>query len=196
MLRLPPDLHRRLRERAFREGPSLNALCVRLLEAALGSTESRESHLTVGDVVSDLPVPAALLRAVEAAWRGSLVGIAAFGSSVRGEAARGSDVDLLIVLEPGSAIERALYDRLSAMMAELRLPDAGRLSPQFVALPASPGSAGGLWLEVAREGRVLLDHGGRLTRFLISLRDLVMSGAVVRRTAHGHPYWVRAGDAP
>ena len=194
VLRVPPELHRRLRERASREACSLNALCVRLLDAALGATEGDRRQARAA-AASDLPVPSALVLAVEEAWRESLVGLAAFGSTVRGEAAHGSDVDLLIVLERGSPIERGLYERWSVLVGKLRTPEADRVSPQFVALPASPEAAGGLWLEAAREARVLLDRQGRLTGFLTSLRDLMMSGAVARRTAHGQPYWVRRGNS-
>jgi hypothetical protein len=67
------------------------------------------------------------------------------------------------------------------------------VSPQFVALPPTPKDAGGIWLEVAREGIVLCDRDARLARFLIALRDLVAEGGVTRRKVHGHPYWVREG---
>jgi predicted nucleotidyltransferase len=138
----------------------------------------------------DLPFTPSLVRSLVENWRESLVGLAAFGSVVRGEAGPGSDVDLLIVLEPGSRIDRTLYHRWDTLLAGLRTPSGGRVEPQFVALPPSPDAAGSLWLEVAREGRVLFERQGRLTRLLIALRDRMMSEAVVRRTTHGHPYWV------
>ena len=187
LLRVSPDLHRRLRERAASEGISLNSLCVKALEAAA----SPPAEGSAG-VPCDLPLPAELARGVFETWRDSLIGIVAFGSVVRGEAAAGSDLDLLIVLERGSAVERSLYDRWSSMVAERRIERADRVSPQFVALPDSVETAGGLWLEVAREGRLVLDRDGRLVRFLASLRDFMMSGKVVRRTVHGQPYWLRA----
>jgi hypothetical protein len=139
----------------------------------------------------DLPLPPGLIAAISSCWRNRLAGIVAFGSRVRGEATAGSDLDLLIVLEGGSPIGRALYDRWEEVCRALPPPGAGAVSPQFVALPQTPENAGGLWLEVAREGRILYDCEGRLVRFLSGLRDFMMSGAVARRTVHGQPYWVR-----
>jgi predicted nucleotidyltransferase len=134
-----------------------------------------------------------LLDAVERSWAGELVGVALFGSAARGDATAASDVDLLVVLEPGTRIERSLYDRWDEIVTSGGRRDDRRVSPQFVALPASASDAGGIWLEVAREGIVLGDRDRRLARFLIGLRDLVAEGAVSRKTVHGHPYWVREG---
>ena len=118
----------------------------------------------------DLPLPAELVRGVFETWRDSLVGIVAFGSVVRGEAAAGSDLDLLIVLE------RARRSNGASMIGGARWsPNGGSDAPtaslpSFVALPDSVETAGGLWLEVAREGRLVLDRDGRLARFLASRR--------------------------
>ncbi len=186
MVRLPPALHRRLRDRARGSGLSLNSLCVHLLEQGVATRSG-------GSPRGATAVHPEVLDAVERAWRGALVGVALFGSAARGDATEASDVDLLLVLEPGVPIERSLYDRWDEIVASERRPEFRRVSPQFVALPRSARDAGGIWLEVAREGIVLSDRDGRLARLLISLRDLAAEGAVLRRTVHGHPYWVREG---
>jgi predicted nucleotidyltransferase len=165
---------------------SLNALCVRLLDEGLAPEAGSPVRRTAG-------VEPGLLDAVERSWAGELVGVALFGSAARGDATAASDVDLLVVLEPGTRIERSLYDRWDEIVTSGGRRDDRRVSPQFVALPASARDAGGIWLEVAREGIVLGDRDRRLARFLIELRDLVAEGAFSRKIAHGHPYWVREG---
>lgn len=186
VLRVPPELHRRLRDRAMGEGFSLNALCVRLLEAGLSGRQGGSTRAAPG-------LDPGLLEAVAREWSGELVGIALFGSAARGDATERSDVDLLVVLERGTRIERSLYDRWDRVLRSRGSRADERVSPQFVALPASPEAAGGVWLETAREGIVLDDRDGRLARSLIALRNLVATGAVTRKKAHGHPYWVWEG---
>lgn len=186
VLRVPPELHRRLRDRARSEGKSLNALCVRVLEAGL-SDDSATANRTVPGL------DPGLLETVAKEWAGDLVGVALFGSAARGDATEASDVDLLVVLDTTVRIERSLYDRWDRVVRLRERPTDDRVSPQFVALPLSQEDAGGIWLEVAREGIVLLDRDGRLARFLIALRDFIATGSVSRKTVHGHPYWVREG---
>jgi hypothetical protein len=184
VLRVAPELHRRLRSRASAEGISLNSLCVRLLETGLSGEPVAANR-------SAKAVDPGLLGAIAREWSGQLVGIVLFGSAARGDATETSDVDLLVVLENATRIERSLYDRWDRVIESRGRHGEGRVSPQFAALPPSPETVGGLWLEVAREGIVLDDRDGRLAKFLISLRDFVASGAVSRRKVHGHPYWVR-----
>jgi hypothetical protein len=186
VLRVSPALHRRLRDCARGDGVSLNALCVRLLDAGLSLGSGGSARAAAG-------LDPGLLDAVAREWAGELVGVAFFGSAARGEATETSDIDLLVVLEPGTRIERSLYDRWDGILRSRGRPADDRVSPQFVALPPSPEDAGGIWLEVAREGIVLFDREAGLARFLIALRDLVAEGGVTRRKVHGHPYWVREG---
>lgn len=186
VLRVPPELHRRLRDRALGEKLSLNSLCVRFLEASLQGEPVASARATPG-------LDLGLLEAVAREWSADRVGVALFGSAARGDATAASDIDLLVVLEPDARIERSLYDRWDRIVRSRGRRADDRVSPQFVALPDSPDEAGGVWLEVAREGIVLDDAGGRLARFLIALRDHIAAGAVTRKKAHGHPYWVREG---
>ena len=143
------------------------------------------------------PPPGLALDLVEALareWDKDLIGVVLFGSAARGEATAASDIDILIVLEAGVSITRALYDRWDGMIRGRGNRSDERVSPQFVVLPSDPSQVGSLWLEVAREGIVVLDPRGRVARFLVALRDYILGGAVTRRVTHGHPYWIRVGD--
>jgi hypothetical protein len=64
------------------------------------------------------------------------------------------------------------------------------VEPHFVTL-ADPGRVvAGVWAEAALDGIVLLDPDLRLSRRLIRVRHDIMTGRIVRRTAHGQPYWI------
>ena len=119
-----------------------------------------------------------------------LVAVAAFGSWTRGESTTGSDVDLLIVLDPRVEVSRDLYRRWDA---EAPLQWAGRpVDAHFVHLPR-PGAAGpGVWGEIAVDGVVLFERDLRLSTFLVSVRRDIAAGRFVRRTVHGQPYWTVA----
>jgi hypothetical protein len=178
VLRAGPALHAALRAEARKKGLSLNELCVRRL-----STPAAAAGLPSGG-------QGAVRWAIEALGD-RLVAVAIFGSWTRGEAASGSDVDLLIVLGEEAALTRELY----------RMPGAGELrwegrplEPQFVRLPPAGEIAGGLWAEVATDGLVLFERDLRLSRRLSAIRRDIAEGRLVRRTAHGQPYWT-TGEA-
>jgi hypothetical protein len=119
-----------------------------------------------------------------------LEGLVLFGSAARREMWEHSDVDLLVVLRRGAAINRELYSMWDAEMAA-RWPSR-RIAPHFTAMPGDVRSAGSLWAEVALDGVVLWDPELRVARTLSLLREEIAAGAMVRRLAHGQPYWVRA----
>ena len=175
VLRIDPGLHALLRSAARERGVSLNEYCSQKLAAPAGNA---------------LP-PEGLGRAVERAatlFGADLIGIAAFGSWARGDAADGSDVDLLLVLENRVPLGRSLY----RVWDEAPLVWAGRaVEPQFVHLPDPDETVAGLWGEVALDGIVLWERGLRVSARLVRVRRDIVSGRIVRRTAHGQPYWVR-----
>ena len=86
LLRIPPGLHAALKRAASEAGVSLNDYCVRKLTAPVGDLSSLEG------------ASLAVLRAASLV-KEKLIGIAAFGSWARRQAATGSDVDLLIVVD-------------------------------------------------------------------------------------------------
>ena len=114
-------------------------------------------------------------------------GVVAFGSWARDELVEGSDVDLLIVLDPERRIDRSLYrawDRFPLAWAGYSI------EPHFVHLPEEGRRITGLWAEVSIDGIVLFDAELSLSRRLAEIRRRIASGEVVRRWEGGHPYWV------
>ena len=173
VLRLDPGLHAALREAARDSGLSLNDYCARKLAAPTGD-------------LTALGWGAAAVERAAALCGGDLLGVAAFGSWARGELVKTSDLDLLIVVESTVALTRALYRSWD----EHPLAAEGRtVEPHFVHLPALDGRVGAVWAEVALDGVVLFERGFRLSATLVRVRHEILSGRVVRRVVHGHPYW-------
>ena len=169
-MRLPPPLHAALKRRAREEGVSLNGLCLAALKgfAGMGAQES-----SVGTRVP--------LDGIKSLLGASLSGVVLFGSA---------DIDLLIVVNTELPLTRSLYERWDR---EVDPPGASRISPHFVHLPGSAERAGSLWYEAAVEGIVLLDPEGVVSRFLRTLRRSMAEGTLLRKSAYGHPYWVKRG---
>ena len=174
VLRLPSELHARARKVAAARGQSLNEYCAAVLQAAVSGPQERAP---------------AWMEALRADLGRSLVGVVLFGSTARGTQREGSDVDLLIVLEPGVPITRELYRRWDSAVAR-----SGAETPHFVSLPASVEAAGGIWYEAAMDGIVLHDPRHRLARLLSEIRRAAAAGIIRREVAHGHPYWVRGSQ--
>jgi hypothetical protein len=175
VLRIDPGLHAALRRAARDAGLSLNDFCARRLAAP--------------SLVSALPPEfgAAVRRATEL-FGDDLVAVAAFGSWTRGELRAGSDVDLLVVLEPQVRLDRRLYRRWDEQPIEW----GGRaVEPHFAHLPAADARVAGVWAEVAIDGIVLFERDFRLSAQLVRVRHEIVSGRLVRRVSHGQPYWVR-----
>ena len=177
VLRLDPELHARLRRDAREQGISLNDLCARRLAAPAVGVGARAELQDVGE------------RA-RRTFGEELVAVAVYGSFARGELADGSDVDLLIVLEPGVELGRELYRAWD----EEPLTCEGRpVEVHFVHLPQPGELAGGVWPEIALDGLVLFERGLRLSTVLAHTRRAIADGRLVRRVAHGQPYWIREG---
>ncbi len=173
VLRIAPGLHAALRRAAAEASVSLNDYCARKLTAPVG----------------DLAALEGASKAVERAaalFDERLVGIAVFGSWARREAAAGSDVDLLVVVEDSVALTRDLY----------RTWDDGAVSwdglsvePHFVHLPDEGRVVAGVWAEVAIDGIVLFERGLRVSLRLARVRRDIVAGRIVRKVSHGQPYW-------
>lgn len=174
VLRLDPRLHGALRRAAAEAGLSLNEYCVRKLYSAAPG-------------VSD-PGWQAVERAT-AAVEASLVGVVVYGSWARGEAARGSDVDVLIVVDREVPVVRELYRRWDEEPVSW---EGRRVEPHFVHLPVSGETPSGTWAEVAVDGIVLFDRDLTVSRRLVELRNMIAEGGLVRREVHGQPYWMEA----
>lgn len=174
LLRIDPELHAALREAAQRTGLSLNDVCARRL-----ATPSTDGGGPGGEIVT---------RAA-ATFGDALLGVVAFGSWARGEAATDSDVDVLVVVDTEVAITRDLYrswDQGPATWA------SRSVDVHFAHAPALGARASGMWFDVAMEGVVLYDRDLALSRLLVELRSRVASGRIVRHHVHGQRYWVEA----
>jgi predicted nucleotidyltransferase len=172
VLRLAPSLHAMLRAAARDAGLSLNEYCARKLAGRGGAAEIDEHAL----------------RAVQraATQLGSdLLAVVAIGSWARGEPSDGSDVDLLVVVAPRLELTRDLYrawDEDPLRWGE-RPVDVHFVHPPGEDLP------GGLWAEAAVDGVVLFERGFALSARLARVRRAIAEGRLVRRFAHGQPYW-------
>lgn len=180
VLRLPPEQHAALQDLAGTAGVSLNTLCRQALTEFLGRTLRK----TGIDNIDNPEEP--LLRSLRQMLDTSLLGVLLFGSVARGEEHDGSDIDLLIVIARERPLARLLYRQWDEAWPEVVY------SPHFVHLPDSIEKAGSVWLEAAVEGVMLYEGDGSVRRFLGQLRKAMAAGRLVRRTAHGHAYWVKS----
>jgi predicted nucleotidyltransferase len=176
LLRIDAGLHAALRAAARAAGVSLNDYCVRKLAVPSGDP-------------SALRAPADLIARAAAVVGEGLLGVVAYGSFVRGEAASTSDVDALIVVDASVSLTRALYRRWD----EVPLTWNGRtVDPHFVHLPSADERSSGLWAEVAVDGIVLFERGLCVSEHLVRIRRDILHGRLVRRFVHGQPYWAEA----
>ena len=177
VMRIPPSLHARARERARQQQMSLNEYCHRALESY---TEVSGAKTKAASSSEELWVNHAKRVVCE-----QLLSVIVFGSTARGEARSTSDIDLLVVTETAVAIQRKLYESWDEIAA------SNFVNPHFVHLPPTVDEAGSLWFEVAMDGIVLFEKGRRVSRFLSELRRAVAEGLIERKTAYGHGYWLR-----
>ena len=165
-------MHAALREAASAGGISLNDYCIQRLSAP-----GPDPAVAVFSPVVELA-----LESVGPA----LVGVAVFGSWARGDAVTGSDIDLLVVVEPDFALTRGSYAPWDDRPFEI----AGRpVEPHIVRLPRSRTPMSGVWAEVAIDGIVLVDTGLRLSSYLADVRRAIAAGRLTRRVVHGQPFW-------
>jgi hypothetical protein len=185
VLRLPPEVHRKLSKLARHRGISLNQICVEKLQSSY-----LEGSGAGGNQLAE--VIATRLRGTGV----SPLGVVLFGSTARGENRESSDIDLLIVLDSQVTLSRELYrswDRcfplISSDLSDLKeeLP----LSPQFVHLPLDPLSAGSLWYECAIDGLILMDADFQIAKFCSQIRQAILEGRIRRESVHGHTYWIK-----
>ncbi len=171
VLRIAPRLHARLRREAAEAGMSLNEYCARKLKASGPGGEGPAWEV---------------VEATRDVFGRELVGVVAYGSWARGEAMDASDLDVLLVLEPGAEVTRERYRcwDAAAPAREGRMVEA-----HIVALPSEVERLTGLWAEVAVDGVVLFEVEHRLSRYLSKVRRRLLEGELVRRESHGQPYW-------
>lgn len=170
VLRVSPRVHQDLKKEATAKGISLNQLC----SLRLSSRKTDSTSDIFEKLVKRLEIP--------------IVGIILFGSAARGQRRASSDVDWLLVIDSSKKVTRSLYHKWDQVSREF--PELENVEPQFVTLPRSARDAGGLWAEVAIEGRVQWQKTEAVSDVLRSLRQLMSEGVLQRKLSHGHPYWV------
>jgi hypothetical protein len=170
LLRLPAALHQRIKARADELRLSLNSTMVHVLEQGLAASGIEQLEPLI-------------VSMAKSQFGDAFVGLLLYGSRARGDAYETSDTDLLLVVAPTVRIERETYRAWDAA-----LPDGVSLNIAHV--PSAPCDAGSLWLECALDARILHDPTGVLRRRLEEIRELIVSGAFVRRTTHGQGYWI------
>lgn len=183
VLRVPGNLHKRLVNIAKNSGKSLNQTCIDLLNLGLTGPTGESGLITTLGGVS---------QKVRDHFGSTLHGIILFGSYARNEATESSDIDLLIVLGRGVVIERTLYVWWDD---NIKWTGEGVVNPHFVNLPDKPEGAGGLWLEVATNGKIIYQNGSLFNKLFLGLRECINSGQVRKHISNGHPYWVWRKDS-
>ncbi len=186
LIRIPQEQHQALKELAAKSRHSLNSLCVLALESLLARTPL-VTPCKFGRPFADSIAVESIVDEFDA----DLQGIVLFGSWARGTASAHSDIDLLLVLRRGCALNRALYAQWDSFVSRAGISRC--LSPHFCRLTASCRDAGSLWFEVALEGVVLWERELAVSSYLVRLRRFMFENDVRRRHSYGVPYWVR-GD--
>ncbi len=186
VLRLPPDLHRLLRDRARSQGLSLNEYCLHNLAAS--------SALGPPGLSGTLPQPwpEQALSSIIECYEPHIRGVLLFGSAVRGELREGSDIDLMIVLQSEAPLNRRLYGVWEEKVASRwHTVEGHEVSPHFARLPRGVEDAGGLWFEAGVEGLILWQRGLEISHFLADLRRAMARGQLTLSDSRGQAYWIR-----
>ena len=173
LLRLPPALHRMLAKAAADADLSFNEFCVRRLSAP-------------SDAQAQSAVRSLVVTRARAAFGDRLDAVLVLGSWARGEAAATSDIDVLIVIDPETALTRDLYRRWD----QDPMSFDGRAVDAHFAHPSPAGTLPtAVWCEAAVDGILWYDRDGSVAIRLGEVRRAIAEGRVVRAFAHGQPYW-------
>lgn len=175
LLRLNPELHAQLKASARDLGLSLNDYCARKLACPTDASALADDGAAVVQRAIELHGP-------------RLAGVVVFGSWARGEAADGSDVDLLVVLDRELPLTRSLYAPWDAGPSTW---DGRPVEVHLAHLPEPGQPPSSIWAEVALDGLVVFERGRQISARLAAMRREIAAGRVVRRVSQGQPYWVR-----
>lgn len=176
VLRLDPEMHKRLRHLALASQQSLNTTCVQLLKSALQNQETSGPD----------PRLESLTQKIKKVFKNDLIGIVLFGSALKKETFATSDIDLLIVMDSKFNLSRQVYQKWDAKIDDQKNPI---INPHFVNLPHEKHISS-LWLEVAKNHKIIWQKNKKLNLTLKEIQDSIFSGKVKTQKSHGHPYWV------
>ena len=173
LLRLPAALHRAVTRAARERALSFNEYCVRRLQAPPEQDGASAARAVLSHQAREL-------------FGEAVVGLVVIGSWIRGEAARSSDIDVLVVLSREVSITRDLYRQWDEVPLEA---DGRPFDVHFVHVPLPGSRPTAVWCEAAVDGRVWYDADGSLARYLNEVRRAIADGRLVRATVHGQTYW-------
>lgn len=180
VLRIPPDLHKKLTYLAKKNGVSLNILCMRLIKSGLQKRE---------DFIQAFPSLEPTMECLRSHFKEEIEGLLLFGSQITGKATEGSDVDLAIVLSQNISLNRSLY-----RWWDETFPDEKIINPHFIHLPSSPLEASSLWLEIASASHLLWERGNKIHLFLKRVQSSIQQNESRRYWSHGTPYWIKSDE--
>lgn len=184
VIRMPSSLHELLKKESQRKKESLNSCCIEILKEGLRPSSTIPSF--------DF-LPTSLFSRIIKQWEGELRGIVLFGSAVREELRASSDIDLLFVLKDSVSLDRSIYIQWEEFYRKEseNIRRTWEISPHFVYLPVEVAQGGGLWYEVALEGKILWEKDNAVSSFLRKIRFAMIQGQIQRSFSHGHPYWIK-----
>jgi len=181
VLRVNPELHQTLRQKAKELKQSLNTTCAQLLKSALQNQKNSVSN----------PRLEFITKKTKKVFKNHLIGIVLFGSVVKKTTFATSDIDLLVVMKPSCKLSRQLYQTWDSKIDDQKEPI---INPHFVNLPHNKHMSS-LWLEVAKNHKIIWQKDKRLGLTLKEIQDSIFSGKVKAQESHGHPYWIWESNA-
>lgn len=181
VLRIPSELHKKLTDISTRQNASLNQICILLLNKGLAAAETKPDDFIKFDPV---------IEKLKSRFKDKLIGVALFGSQVKGEATASSDIDMLVVLDDSVSLNRALYSWWDSEMVW----NDGELNPHFILYPKDIQCVGGLWFEVALSGKIIYQKDIIIDQLFSKLKKFVADGGARRYISNGHPYWIKRGQ--
>ena len=172
LLRLPKDTHRLLSEEAAHLKLSLNQLVLSRIIAGEKKPNSENIFLM------------ALLKELNG------IAVIQYGSSVRGEAVKSSDIDWLVILSPDKKISREVYRQVSQLQKKHEDdPYVQKISVHLAHPPQDFNNLSNFWLEVGLEGVVLIEKNN-FSRIVHEIKNLIAIGGYRRKLSGGQPYWI------
>lgn len=131
---------------------------------------------------------AAVVERAQNMFGGALAGVVAFGSWMRGEMTDESDIDALVVLDPGIRLARRLYDDWDR---EGDIEWRGTpVDVHFARLPERTGRANAFWGELALDGTVAFERDGAVSEVLNAAKAEIDAGLLRFGWSHGGRYWI------
>ncbi len=121
-------------------------------------------------------------------------GIILFGSVAKKVDTNSSDIDLLLVMNQGTRINRSLYsvwdDEIESKLTKI-ITASREVSPHFVEYPMTIDDVHSLWLEVSISGIPLYKRTNKIDQILEKIRLAIAENKFIRKNSHGQPYWIR-----